>query len=172
MRKTFVWMTLGCGLLAVALVAWAQGTRKPGLWEMTATMTWQKTPLPPGVTMPAGMASPFAATTHTSQMCLTQAQIDKYGGLVPPAQGDCKVTNIVMKPNGMTADMVCTGRMNETVTIDSSWTDTNPSKFKEHFTGSTQMGPNSIPIEFTIEGTSTYKGADCGSVKPIVIPSN
>ena len=172
MRKTFVWITLGCCLMAVALVAWAQGTRKPGLWEMTATMTWQKTPLPPGVTMPAGMASPFAATTHTSQMCITQAMIDKYGAPVPPGQGDCKVTNIVMKPTGMTADMVCTGKMNATATIVTTWSDANSSKSNVHFTGSMQMGPNATPIEFTIESLSVYKGADCGSVKPLPMPSD
>ena len=42
MRKTRVWITLGCCLFAVAVIAWAQTTRKPGLWEITSIMTWQQ----------------------------------------------------------------------------------------------------------------------------------
>jgi hypothetical protein len=33
-----------------------------------------------------------------------------------------------------------------------------------------QMGPNAVPVEYTITATSTYKGADCGSVKPLPMP--
>jgi hypothetical protein len=35
-----------------------------------------------------------------------------------------------------------------------------------------QMGPNSTPVEYTIESVSTYKGADCGSVKPMPMAGN
>ena len=30
-----------------------------------------------------------------------------------------------------------------------------------------QMGPESKPVEWTVESTSVYKGPDCGNVKPI-----
>jgi hypothetical protein len=33
-----------------------------------------------------------------------------------------------------------------------------------------QMGPNATPVEYTIESTSAFKSADCGSVKPIQMP--
>jgi hypothetical protein len=34
------------------------------------------------------------------------------------------------------------------------------------------MGANSSPVEYTVESTSTYKGADCGSVKPLPMPAS
>ena len=58
MRKTRVWITIGCCLFTVAQFAWAQGARKPGLWEMTTTMNMagqqmpQMPQLPPGVQLP------------------------------------------------------------------------------------------------------------------------
>jgi hypothetical protein len=157
-------------LLTLAVFAWAQAVRKPGLWEMTTTTTWQKTPLPPGMTMPAGANNPFAPTTRTTQVCLTQEMIDKYGAPIPNNSG-CVLSNVVLKPSGMTADMVCTGRMNATASIESSWSDPNVAHGKVHFVGSMQMGPNPTPIEMTILSTSVYKGPDCGSVKPLPMPS-
>ena len=72
--------------------AWAQSTRKAGLWEVTSTMTWQQSPMPAG--MPVNPNSPFAGGAHTTQVCVTQAQIDRYGALPPQTRGDCQVTNI------------------------------------------------------------------------------
>ena len=57
---------------ALALTASAQMNRKPGLWEMTSTMTWQQSPMPPGMQMPAGANNPFGGGAHTSQVCVTQ----------------------------------------------------------------------------------------------------
>ena len=53
------------GICFFALALFAQSNRKPGLWEMTTNMTWQQSPMPPGMTMPGG-------GPHTTQMCLTQ----------------------------------------------------------------------------------------------------
>jgi hypothetical protein len=172
MRKTRVSILLGCCLFAVAALAWAQAVRKPGLWEMTTTMTWQKSPMPAGMTMPAGMKSPFSGTTTTTQVCLTQAMIDKYGAPVPQSNKACKITNVVMKTGSMTADMVCSGPMNGEGTLESSWSGDSTAKGKMHFTGTMQSGPNAMPVEWTSESTSTYKGADCGSVKPMTVPNN
>jgi hypothetical protein len=35
-----------------------------------------------------------------------------------------------------------------------------------------QSGQNSLPVEWTADSTSIYKGPDCGSVKPMAIPSD
>jgi Protein of unknown function (DUF3617) len=173
MYKTRVLITLCCCLFAVALFAWAQATRKPGLWEMTSTMTWQKSPMPPGMTMPPGAHSPFGGGPHTAQVCVTQAMIDKYGAPTPQSRNNqCQISNVVMKANGMTADWVCTGMMAGKGTVESSWTDTDHSTSKVHFAGTMQMGPNPTPVEYTIEATSVYKGPDCGSVKPVEVPNN
>ena len=164
MRKTGVWITMGCCLFAVAIFAWAQANRKPGLWEMTTNMTWQQSPMPSGMTMPGG-------GPRTTQMCLTQEMLDKYGAPMPQSHGnECKATNVVMKSNSMTADWICTGAMAGKGTVESSWTDPDHSRTKIHFVGNMQMGPSPKTIEYTMDSTSIYKGADCGSVKPMAMP--
>ena len=171
MRKTRVWITLSCCLIALAALTWAQVTRKPGLWETTSTMTWQQSPMPPGMQAPAG--SPFGGGPHTTPVCLTQAMIDKYGAPVPePSRGDCQITNISLHLTGMTASLVCSGQVSGTGTVESNWTEPDHAKGKVHFTGTMQMGPNSRPIEWTSESVSVYKGPDCGSVQPMPMPSD
>src|ERR1017187_5923275 len=91
---------LACCSILFTVVALAQG-RKSGLWEMTTTMNFQG--------MPQMGGSP-----HTTQVCVTQAQLDKYNAIVSPLsaqQHDCQMTNVVKTAKGMTAEMVCTGRM-------------------------------------------------------------
>jgi hypothetical protein len=170
MRKTRVWITMACCLFSFAFFAWGQVQRKPGLWEMTTTMTFQQSPMPPGAQAPAG--SPFAGGPHTKQVCLTQAMIDKYGAPMPQAdRGGCQITNVALKATSMTANMVCTGRTNGTGTVESDWSEPDHAKGKVHFTGSMQMGPNTRPIEWTSESVSVYKGPDCGSVPPLPMPA-
>jgi hypothetical protein len=168
MRKSRVPLTIVCCLFALAVFTWAQSTRKPGLWEMTTNMTWQQSPLPPGMQAPAG--SPFGGGPRTTQVCLTQAMIDKYGAPVPSSHGDCQVANVVLKPTSMTADWICTGRMAGKGSLESSWAIPDHAIGKVHFVGTMQAGPNSKPIEYTINSSSVYKGSDCGSVQPAPMP--
>ena len=173
MRKTRLWITLGCCLFAVAVLAWAQAHRKPGLWEMTTNMTWQQSPMPPGMTLPPGAHSPFGGGPKTTQVCLTQAQIDKYGAPMPQSgSNDCQISNIVLHATSMTADWVCTGRMAGKGTLQSSWADPDHAIGKVHFVGNMQMGPQTRTIEYTIDSSSVYKGPDCGAVKPQPMPNN
>jgi hypothetical protein len=178
MRKTLVWITTGCCLFAVALFAWAQSGRKPGLWEVTTTMNMggQQMPampqLPPGVQMPPGMANPFGP--RTTQVCVTQEMINKYGGPSPSApnkNSDCKMTDISVTPKGMTATMVCTGQMNATGQVEATFTDANTTTTTIHLKGTMQHGANTTPIDMSMQATSVYKGPDCGSVKPIEMPT-
>jgi hypothetical protein len=164
MRKTRVWFAMGFCFFFMSLLASAQANRKPGLWEMTSTMTWQQSPMPEGMTMPGGGA-------HTTQVCITQAMIDKYGAPFPQSRNNqCQIANVQMKPGGMTADWICTGAIAGKGTVEGSWIDADHSTSKVHFTGSMQMGPNPAPVEYTIVASSVYKGADCGSVKPAPMP--
>jgi hypothetical protein len=146
-----------CGL-ALELFAWSQG-RKAGLWEVTATMSWQQSPFPAGM---GPMSQP-----RTTQVCVTQEQIDKFGTAPPQTHGDCQVNNVVKKATGMSAELVCTGQMSGKGDIQAWWNDDLHSSAKVHFLGAMQMGPSPKPIEWTVDSTSVYKGADCGSVKPI-----
>ena len=149
-----------CGL-ALGLLASAQG-RKAGLWEVTATMSWQQSPFPPGM---GPMSQP-----HTSQVCVTQEQIDKFGTAPPQSHDNCQVNNVVKRADGMSAELVCTGPMSGKGEIQASWNDDLHSRAKVHFLGAMQMGPNPKPVEWTVDSTSVYKGADCGSVKPMQMP--
>lgn len=179
MSRTGVWTAVGCCLIAMS--TWAQAQKqKPGLWEVTTQMSMngasapQMPQMPPGVQLPPGInmpSSPYAP--HTSQVCVTQAMIDKYGGpSSTPPNGNCKVTDVVMKPDGMTANITCTGTMNTTGTVQSTWTaDGSTTSTTIHMTGTMQMGPHSGPIDMTINANSTYKGSDCGSVKPVTMPT-
>jgi hypothetical protein len=75
-----------------------------------------------------------------------------------------------MSPGGMTADWICSGMMAGNGSIESTFIDSDHATTKVHFSGSMQMGPNPTPVEYTMDSTSTYKGADCGSVKPPPMP--
>jgi hypothetical protein len=166
MRRARVWITLVCGLFAITVLALAQ-TRKAGLWDLATITTWQKSPFP------AGMSdSPGGGGAHTVPVCLTQQQIDKYGAIIPPISG-CRLTNLVKKASGMTAELICTGKMSGKASLESSWTDGEHATGKVHFVGSMQVAQNTRPIEWTSASSSVYKGADCGSVKPYpLIPDN
>ncbi len=177
MSKSLLWMLAGGSALALVASASGQMKQKPGLWEVTSTMSMAGMPqmpampqIPAGVHVPA-MASPFAP--HTTQICVTQAMIDKYGApYSTPQHGDCKVTDMVTKPDGMTAKITCTGQMDATGTVESSWTDANTTHTLMHLKGSMNTGSGDSPIEMTMKADSTYKGPDCGNVKPMEMPAD
>jgi hypothetical protein len=157
MNKAHVLIVFAVTLIATALSADAQ-TKKAGLWEISTTMSWQQSPFPAGMNPGGGM--------HVTQICVTQAQIDKYGSVPPEVHGDCKVSDVVKKTNGMTAEMICTGHLSGKGSIVASWTDAEHSTSQVHFVGTMQMGPRSQPYEWTASSTAVFKKSDCGSVKP------
>jgi hypothetical protein len=145
-------------MLAAAVFAWAQG-RKAGLYEVTTTRTFQQSPFPAGM-------GPGAGKPQITQVCVSQEQIDKYNGVPPQTRGDCQVTNITKRADGYSAEVACTGQMAMKGTVDATYSPDGHGHTKVHMVGAMQMGPNSKPVEMTIENDATYKGADCGSVKP------
>ena len=185
MTKMRIMITMICCLFVLALFALAQAIRKPGLWEMTTTMSMggtqmqQMPQLPPGVKLPPGVqmpsqGSPFGSTI-TMQVCVTQAMVNKYGGPSPASpnkNSDCKLTNMSVTSSGMKATMVCTGQMNATGTVEYIFIDANTTKTKTHMTGTVQHGPNSTPVDMTTQSTLVYKGPNCGSVQPLPMPNN
>jgi hypothetical protein len=170
-RKT---LAVGAGVLLLAMLAWAQDGRKPGLWEITTTMTWQQSPFPAGMQLPPQAAAAFGGAPHTMQYCLTQQMIDKFGAPMPqqsPRQ-NCQVANVQKSATGMTADWVCTGAMSGKGSIESHWSDNGTATGKVHFVGTMQMGANGTPVEWTATSNSVFKGADCGSVQPPPMPAS
>jgi hypothetical protein len=114
----------------------------------------------------SGMMAP-----RTTQVCVTQAMIDKFGGPSPaPQRGNCQVTNVSIKPDGMSATIQCTGQMTATGTVKATFVDANTTQSQVHVSGTMQIGQNSRPIDMSINSTSIYKGADCGDVKPYAMP--
>jgi len=168
MRKASLWIFLCCSACTLAVLAFAQGRQKPGLWDVTTTMTWQKSPFPAEM---VGNPVDKMSQPHTTQVCVTRDMIDKYGGPLPQTRNhECQAQNVKMRAGGMTADWICNGAMNGKGTVESTWTDENHISSKVHFTGTMQLGPQPTPVEYTTEMTSVYKSADCGSVKPVGMP--
>jgi len=171
MGKVHVQVAAVCCLLAAAAATHAQN-RKPGLWEITTKMTWQQAPVPASAQTQTGANSPFQSSTHTIQYCLTQAMIDRFGVPMPQSQRNCTFTNISKTASSMTGQMICTGAFSGKGDMESHWGSDGIAKGKIHFVGSIQMGQTSHPIEWTSESTSVYKGPDCGSVQPPLLPAN
>jgi hypothetical protein len=126
--------------------------------------------------MPQSAQMPSAANPmggpHTTQVCVTQAMIDRYGGPNPtPPRSDCQISDVTLKPNGMKATISCTGQMTATGTVETTYIADGSSKSTSHLTGTMQMGSRSQPIDITVQSTSVYKGADCGAVKPMPMPA-
>ena len=146
------------GLCALALAAQAQGQgRKPGLWEVTSSMSM------------AGMPQMAQMGSHTTQVCVTQAMIDKYGGPTSnPQTGNCHMTNVQLTASGMTANMSCSGQMNMTGTVQTTFVDANTTKTTVTMAMTTGNGQT---MNMTTQATATYKGSDCGSVQPMAMPS-
>lgn len=158
------WMALTCLLCAGAVLTWA-GTRQAGLWELTTTTTWQKSPSIAGSNNP-----PLKGGTHATQVCLTQEMIDKYAALLPQSRGQCTLTNKVINPGAITADYVCNGIMSGKGDLVSTWPDPRHSKSSVHFVGTIRVGAVEQPVEWTTESTAVFKSEDCGAVKPPSLP--
>jgi Protein of unknown function (DUF3617) len=160
MNKAVSCLVLACCICAGATIAEA-GTRKAGLWEVSTTLTWQKPP-----TVPGADGDRLKGTTHTSQVCLTQEMIDKYGALLPRSRGQCTIENKVVEPGSITADYVCTGMMRGKGALRSTWSDPEHSAGEVHFVGTLQDGPVAQPVEWTTKSTSVFKSADCSAARP------
>lgn len=140
-------------------------TRPAGLWEISTTMTWQRSPFLQGT-----MKGRIADGTRTEQVCLTQQMIDDYGALLPQSRGSCHVANKAMELGRITGDWVCEGRMAGQGRMESIWVDLEHSTSKVHFTGTFLVGNDKKPIEWTNESKASFKSSDCGAVKPQPMP--
>lgn len=150
-------LTCACVLIA-GVAAWSQ-SRKAGLYDTTTNMTWQQSPFPEGM-------GPGTQGPHKALVCVTQEQVDKFGGAPLPAREGCSISDVVKRPDGFTATMTCNRRMNSKGPVEATFTEDGQGKIKVHMTGTMNIGPTPRPVEYTIESTSVFKSADCGSVKP------
>jgi len=157
MRKVHTWVSLCCCLILFAACAQGQTKQKPGLWQVTTQMSMSGGPM----NMPQMPA-------HTSQVCVTQAMIDKYGGPYSnPQNAQCQLSDVSLTATGMTANLTCTGQMSMSGTVQIVFVDANTTKTTVNM--AMQMGANSMNM--TSVSTGTYKGPDCGNVKPLAMPA-
>jgi hypothetical protein len=166
MRNSFIRFGIPAAavLIGAAVVAWAE-MPKVGMWEVTAVMTWQKSPLPDNAP-PAAVAA-MNGKTQTYNACLTQEQLDKYGTLVTEPEDktkSCQITNVIKSANGMTADLACHGAMEGKGEVVATWSDSTHAHIKTHFLGTLAMGKPK-PIEWTVEGSGVYKDPVCKNTR-------
>jgi hypothetical protein len=150
-----IWFNL-C-FFAITLTALAQ-ERKPGLYELTLTT----------VTI---SPSPVTYPPRVSHVCLTQEMIDKYGAIVPDSiLKTCRFNNVLKKPGGTTAEIVCSGSIAGKGTLDVHWSDSEHAKGNIHFSGTIHPGESEIKMEWNALTSSVYKGADCSLIAPATTP--
>jgi len=133
-----------------------QHSGKAGLWEVTTSTTWTKSPVPPG--SPGG---PPRGTPHTTVVCLTQEMVDA-GALLPQSRGQCRLEDKVVKPGSVTASYVCTGKMRGIGKLESTLPDLEHVHGSIHFEGTLDVNAQAKPIEWTTTSDAVFKGAQCG----------
>lgn len=144
----------------LAAHAQAPSNIKPGLYEATSEMVWNKSPFPNGMTPPSRPA--------TSRSCVTQELIDRFSGPAPQAQHGCNISNLHTSPTGASGTMTCKGDLNGSGNFESHVELDGSIKSVLHFTGTMSVGE----IDWDVKSTAHYLGPDCGSVKPYVPPAN
>ena len=158
-------ITLLCAAaLVLAPGAALAGPGRAGLWNIATTMNMAIS-LPPAALarMKASGAKIPGPRTVTSQVCMTQAQVD--AATPPPVAGrqrDCSTHVTARSATAMTADMVCKGPMAGTGHIQVAY------QGAEHYAGSysfagTQQGR---PVRNSMRFRGDWVQADCGAVKP------
>lgn len=148
---------------------------QPGLWNQTMTMDMSAMQMPQMPAMPpealaqmqaAGIQMPnmdySQPRTTTNQYCITAEEIANRAPFGEGMDDDCQQQNFVSNDQGMSVDLVCTGRMNGVGRIEYVFDSAT------HYTGS-------MTFEGTMDGrqsnmTNTMEGswvsADCGNVAP------
>lgn len=141
---------------------------KPGLWNVTTTMSMANMPQMPPEAMAMmkqrGMKMP-GMEPITTQICMTQADVDSD---VPPRtsnrEEDCQSHVLHQSASSMEAEMVCSGRMQGTGHMQISYSGA------EHYSGTYSFKGSAEGRSTAM--SSTFKGdwvkADCGTVKPYV----
>ena len=158
---------IGFAVAAFVLVPGAAfaGHGKAGLWNISTTMDMGGVTMPPeamakmkamGVKMPS-------AQTFSTQMCMTQAEVDSDK---PPPMGrnDMNCTSHIVSQTGtaMTSETVCNGEMKGTGRVQIAYSS------PEHYAGSYSF--KGVVHGHPMTTNSAFKGdwvkADCGAVKP------
>lgn len=162
---------IAVSLLLLAPGAAFAGHGKAGLWNVTSSMTMANMPQMPPQAMAMmkqrGMKMPGMGEPMTTQICMTQADVDS--GIPPRMNGQgesCQSHVTANAASSVSADMVCSGRMQGTGHLQVSYSSAEHYQGSYSFKGTAQGHPADM--------TDSFKGdwvkADCGAVKPIARP--
>lgn len=164
MSRFRVCALLGAALILVPAAAFA-AHGKVGLWTVTSTMEMKDMPpMPPqAVEMMKQRGMPIPGQPFTTQMCMTQEQVnaDK-----PPSFNDrgesCDTKVLSSSPSAMHTQVTCHGRVDGVGDMQISWRGT------DHYEGtySFQGTAGGRPQNMTTHYSGDFVKADCGSVKP------
>lgn len=169
-RSTII---LLCSLTALPLAANAS-TRKPGLWEVTTTMSFDEggPQIPPdalekmkamGMKIPGMGGDPIVI-----KQCLTKEQADKEDAPQSTQEkSGCKTTDVKHSGGKFSGKMVCDGSMKGEGEMEGTYASNGESydgKWKFAGTETGHGKPHPVKMSSTFSGK--YLGSDCGDTKP------
>jgi hypothetical protein len=156
------WWLVGAALLIVPSVSRAQVEGlpiKPGLWENSVN-----SPMGPG-----------GARTITRQVCYSDKMtVDQYVSQVAQQTPgfQCSMSNQKVTAHSVSADQACSGQgMTVKSHLEVSLPDPEHMIANTHIdmSGSMQGHPMNMSRDITVTGK--FIGPDCGSVKPLALPT-
>lgn len=175
---------LAAAVLALASAAAPAQTLKPGLWEISnkaggnpqmdqamAQMQQQLAAMPPEQRkqMEAVMAqrgvrlgAPGAGGGMTAQVCMTREMVERND---VPTRSGCTNTRHERSGNTMKVAFTCS---NPPSSGEGEFTFVSPEAYRSHMTVRTQQQGRTETV--TMDATGKWLKADCGSVKPPVLP--
>ena len=180
MRIPFV---VAAAVLAAACLPAGAQSLKPGLWEISnkmkgsaemdramAQMQQQLASMPPDqrkqmedMMAQRGMRmAPSAGGGMTVQMCMTKEMAERND---VPMQDGCTMTKQQRSGNTMKMAFNCTKPPSSG---EGEFTFMGAEAYKSHMVVNTTA--KGKPETMQMDGTGKWLGADCGSVKPIVVP--
>lgn len=163
MKRGVICAVAGTALLLAPAAFAAHG--RAGLWTVTSTMESKDMPkVPPeAMAMMKARHMPMPGEPFTTQMCMTQEQVnaDK-----PPdiknGEETCTTKIVSQSPAAVHTQVTCHGRVNGVGDMQISW------RGNEHYEGtySFKGTAEGRPQEMTTHYSGDFVKPDCGSVKP------
>jgi len=164
MNRSLICTLLGTALILAPVAAFAAHGRA-GLWTVTSTMEMPDMPqMPPqALEMMKARGMPMPGQPFTTQMCMTQDQVnaDK-----PPSMSNndvsCDTKILSQSPGAMHTQVTCKGKVNGVGDMQIAWRGTDHYEGTYSFKGTADGRPQNMNTRYT----GDFVKADCGSVKP------
>jgi hypothetical protein len=164
-------------LAAASLVGTAADAARwgrPGLWAMSTTMQMGMGGAPAITAAQAaqmkklGIKIPvMGGQTIETKTCVTPPDAENFGSHRYASQDSgCSQASVVRKGNHLIATVVCDGRMKGKGTSDVTLID--DANYTSVFTF--KGVSHGRPVDMKVSATAHWLGADCGKVKPFVVP--